>query len=85
MTRTFRFCLTLLIGFGVAVTLDTARSQDHPADSSRDSIIQGVRDDVRRRIRDQQAVEYRADAATVGQTSPRVYRPKKSKKRQESR
>jgi hypothetical protein len=81
MTHSFRSCRALLAGFGLVVALGgAAQPQDHPADSSRDSIIQGVRDDVRRRIRDQQAAEYRAESATVGQTSPRVYRPKKPSK-----
>jgi hypothetical protein len=81
MADTFRFGRALLAGFGLVVALGgAAQSQDHPADSSRDSIIQGVRDDVRRRIRDQQAAEYRARSATVGQTTLRVHRPKKSKK-----
>ena len=78
MTKTFRFCRALLAGFGLIVALGgAARSEDYsPADSTRDSIIQGVRDDVRRKIRDQQAVENRTGA---GQASPRVYRPKKKK------
>ncbi|MBR1120852.1 hypothetical protein JQ628_04930 [Bradyrhizobium lablabi] len=86
MTQTFRFCRALLAGLGLIVALaGAARAEDYsPADSTRDSIIQGVRDDVRRKIRDQQAAENRAEAATVGQPSPRVYRPKK-KKRQASR
>jgi len=83
MSQTLRFCRTALAGFGLIVALaGAARSEDYsPADSTRDSIIQGVRDDVRRKIRDQQAVENRAGA---GQASPRVYRPKK-KKQQASR
>jgi hypothetical protein len=81
MKQTFRFCRTALVCFGLVVVLGGAvQSQEHPADSSRDSIIQSVRDDVRRKIRDQQAAEYRAGSATVGQTSARVYRPKKPKK-----
>ena len=69
----------LLAGFVLMVALGSvARSEDyHPADSTRDSIIQGVRDDVRRKIRDQQAAESRAESATPGQTTPRLYRPKK--------
>jgi hypothetical protein len=81
MMHIFRFCRLSLAGFSLILALGgAAQSQDHPSDSSRDSIIQGVRDDVRRKIRDQQAAEYRAGSATVGQTSPRVYRPKKAKK-----
>lgn len=84
MMLTFRFCRAMLAGFGVIVALaGTARSEDYsPADSSRDSIIQGVRDDVRRKIRDQQAAENRTEA---GQASPRVHRPKKKKQQRTSR
>jgi hypothetical protein len=81
MMHIFRFCRLSIAGFGLILALGgAAQAQDHPADSSRDSIIQGVRDDVRRKIRDQQAAEYRAGSATVGHTSTRVYRPKKAKK-----
>jgi hypothetical protein len=80
MTPVFRFCRALLVGFGIAVTWGSvARSQDNPSDSTRDSIIQSVRDDVRRKIGDQQSAE-RRKSGTVGQTSSRVPRPKKSKK-----
>jgi len=80
MNRTFRCCRAALVCFGIVLILGGAvQSQEHPADSSRDSIIQSVRDDVRRKIRDQQAAENRAKSATVGQSS-RVYRPKKPKK-----
>jgi hypothetical protein len=80
--ETFRLFRTLLAGFGLIVALGgAARSQDYsPADSSRDSIIQGVRDDVRRKIRQQEAAQYSVESGTVGQASPRVYRPKKPKK-----
>lgn len=53
MTRISRCFRAPIVSFGLLLALCGAARCDDPADSSRDSIIQGVRDDVRRHIRDQ--------------------------------
>ena len=79
MTHVFRFCRILLIG--IAVTMSgAARSEGPPINSGREWIIQSVRDDVRRKIRDQQIAQHRAESGTAGEASPRVYRQRKAKK-----
>ncbi len=52
---TLKPCKALFLGLGLAVLIVNAARCDDPADASRDSIIQGVRDDVRRKIREHEA------------------------------
>jgi hypothetical protein len=47
-----------------------ARSND-PTEASRESIVQGVRDDVRRKIKEQSEIEARKEPVTVGRASSR--------------
>jgi hypothetical protein len=60
------FCRAPMLGLGLLLALCGAARCDDPAESSRESIIQGVRDDVRRHIRDIEARSGRAEASRVG-------------------
>lgn len=77
MPRTFPAYRSFLIGIGLIAALSSpARSQDaNSSDSSRDSIIQGVRDDVRRKIRDQQAGENRSAATRTASNKSKKKKP----------
>ena len=77
MPCTFRAFRSVLIGIGLIAALSSpARSQDaNPSDSSRDSIIQGVRDDVRRKIRGQQTGENRSAATRTASNKAKKKRP----------
>lgn len=55
MTAMLNFCKTLLVGLGLAMPMVTVARCEDPANASRDTIIQGVRDDVRRKIREREA------------------------------
>jgi len=52
MTRLFRFFAAPILPFGLLMALCGTARCDDPAESSRESIIQGVREDVRRHIRE---------------------------------
>ena len=81
MTPVFRICRVLFFAFGISVAASgAARSEGPPVmDHTRDSIIQSVRDDVRRKIGNQQTAQYGAESGTVGEASPRAYRQRKTK------
>jgi hypothetical protein len=81
MTHPFRLCRVFLVGFGMYLALGGVARCDDPAESSRDSIIQGVRDDVRRKIREQGAREARSEFGTVERVSPQPSRQRKAKNR----
>ena len=55
MTRTVSFVHVPLLAVGLVVALCSAARCDDVSDASRESIIQNVREDVRRHIRAQQA------------------------------
>jgi hypothetical protein len=61
MTRALRFWQTLIVGYGMLVAGGGVARCDDPAAASRESIIQGVRDDVRLKIRQREAWEARAE------------------------
>ncbi|HKS18067.1 MAG TPA: hypothetical protein VJS63_02510 [Bradyrhizobium sp.] len=79
MTHAFRFCRALIVGFSMMMACGGVARCEDPAESSRDSIIQGVRDDVRRQIREREAREVRSEARTGETSSTTPYRPRKSK------
>jgi hypothetical protein len=71
MMRAFGVCRFYLIGLGMYLALGGAGRCNDPAEPSRDSIIQGVRDDVRRKIKEQSEIEARKEPVTVGRASSR--------------
>jgi len=84
MTPTLNFCRTLLLGLGLATSIVNVARCDDPADASRDSIIQGVRDDVRRKIREREANSpaARPDARTMDEgAAAGAQRQRKSRKK----
>ncbi|TWB55703.1 hypothetical protein [Bradyrhizobium sacchari] len=57
MTRTVNFARASILALPLLVALCSVARCDDPAESSRESIIQNVREDVRRHIRAQQTQE----------------------------
>ena len=49
------FCRALMVGLGLSTALVGVAQSEESTDSARESIIQGVRDDVRRKIREREA------------------------------
>ena len=79
MRHTLRFGRALLVGFGITVAMGgAARAYESPADSARQSIIQSVRDDVRRRIHTGEAnpMDTRPEIGTAWSRSYRSRKPK---------
>ncbi|MBI5323240.1 hypothetical protein [Bradyrhizobium sp.] len=68
MTPSLNFCRTLLFGLCLTLPIASVGRCEDPAKASRDTIIQGVRDDVRRKIREREANPPAAqpDAQTAG-------------------
>lgn len=62
---------TILLGFGILLLAGTVARSDETSDS-REQIIQGVRDDVRRKIqeRNEMPAESREDVAAGNKPSP---------------
>lgn len=81
MRHAIRSCRALLVGFGITVAMGGAAWSYSPADLARQSIVQSVRDDVRRRINTGEAnpMDTRPEIGTVGQASSRTYRSRKPK------
>lgn len=63
----FSSARALLLGFGIIMALAGQARCQEPGEASRETIIQGVRDDVRQKIREQQNVP--AGQPTVGAAS----------------
>lgn len=55
MTRTVKFARAPILALPLLAALCSVARSDDPAESSRESIIQNVREDVRRHIRAQEA------------------------------
>mgnify|MGYP000997880309 FL=1 len=78
------FCTTLLLGLGLATSLVGIAHANDPTDAPRDSIIQGVRDDVRRKIKEREHSPpvTRPEAQTTGSGSdpsePAAQKPRKN-------
>jgi hypothetical protein len=60
--------LGFILGFGMLLLANASARADEVLDSSREQIIQSTRDDVRRKIQEQNEIpaENRAEAATAG-------------------
>jgi hypothetical protein len=84
MTHAYGFCRVLLFGLGMSLALGGVARSNDPAQASRESIIQGVRDDVRRKIHEQSASETRKEPGTVGQVSSPSSRQRTGKERKPS-
>lgn len=71
MTHIFRLSRAPILAVGLLMALCGAARCNDPAESSRESIIQGVRDDVRRHIREEQMREAgnRSQRAEVSQAT----------------
>lgn len=71
MTHMFRLSRAPILAVGLLMALCGAARCNDPAESSRESIIQGVRDDVRRHIREEQMRQAgkRSQSAEVSQAT----------------
>ncbi len=72
------FGRTLILGIGLLAATTSQGRCDDSIDTNRDSVVQGVRDDVRRQIKEREAA-----SAEARSTPQEVVRPRrKIKKRQ---
>lgn len=71
MTRTVKFARAPILALPLLVALCSVARCDDPAESSRDSIIQNVREDVRRHIRAREAGKPKKSPELSEATTPR--------------
>ena len=62
------FYRALMVGLGLSTALVGVAKSEESIDSSRESIIQGVRDDVRRKIREREAKPPNSKAKVAAKT-----------------
>lgn len=70
------FYRALMVGLGLSTALVGVAKSEESIDSSRESIIQGVRDDVRRKIREREAKPPNTASKVAART--RSTKPKKN-------
>ena len=70
------FCRALMVGLGLSTALVGVAKSEESIDSARESIIQGVRDDVRRKIREREAKSANTGAKVAAKARPT--KPKKN-------